>query len=366
MKKAMVILLLFSFVFGTLPAYAEEYYTIREVREQAAGGWHQRYTAHGREVTVDIDVVVPDVDSMPVQRVEFARLTPSFTEEETGWRIVCREEENVFVYETQVYPEEVSDKIKKVAEGVYANPNEFDRAYPSGTDLTLGEAIGIARDSFILAGLDPDEYLLDRPYELRTFGFYDVKTNEAVLGEYYLSFYQQLNGIPILCHSGVAYRERYPLYYNPRLAAITTGKDAYAIFVDKVKPSATIAEDVPLCAASKIIRSIENEIKDGHIRKVYELELGYILYDDPEYISDTGMTGHYYAVPAWRLNCLYLSSAKKELPDYEGTDVFERDTTEFASILINAQSGKMQEYRSDEKGKGIYQGFISWKDIPKK
>ena len=372
MKKTLSIFLFLIFAVGAMTGHAEEYYTIQQVREQAATGWHQSYTAHGRDVAVDIDLPTPDVDTMPVVKAEFAKMTPSFTEEETGWKIVCRVEDNVFAYETQTFPEAIPNKINKVPEAVYSNPREFDKAYPSGTDLTLGEAIDIIRSTFVPARLDASEYQLDRPYELRVFGFYDAKTDEPILpGEYYLSFYQLLNGIPILCHSGIAYRDRYPLYFNPDLRASITGSDAYSVVYNSVKPSETIADDVPLCAISKIISAIEAEIKDGHIRKVYELELGYILYDDPEYSMGGYSVGktfsaHYYAVPAWRLNCLYVSNAKKEIPDYEGTDVFERDITEFASIIIDAQTGEMQDYMSGAKDRGIYKGFISWEDVTNK
>ena len=367
MKKTLSIFLFLIFAVGAMTGHAEEYYTIQQVREQAATGWHQSYTAHGRDVAVDIDLPTPDVDTMPVVKAEFAKMTPSFTEEETGWKIVCRVEDNVFAYETQTFPEAIPNKINKVPEAVYSNPREFDKAYPSGTDLTLGEAIDIIRSTFVPARLDASEYQLDRPYELRVFGFYDAKTDEPILpGEYYLSFYQLLNGIPILCHSGRAYKERGDFYYDPRLAAVITGADAYAVYFDKIKSSETVTDDVPLCAVSKIISAIEAKIMDGHIRKVYELELGYVLYGDPEYAGSADILGHYYAAPAWRLNCLYVSNAKKEIPDYEGTDVFERDITEFASIIIDAQTGEMQDYMSGAKDRGIYKGFISWEDVTNK
>ena len=367
MKKAIAILLCLVFTMGTVSAFAEEYYTIEQIREQAAAGWRQSYTAHGRDVTVDIDLPTPDVDTMPVVKAEFAKMTPSFTEEETNWVIFCTAEENSLMYGTYTYPEAISGKIKKVPEAVYSNPSEFDKAYPSGTDLTLGEAIDIIRSTFVPADMDASEYQFDRPYELRVFGFYDAKTNKPILpGEYYLSFYQLLNGIPILCHSGRAYKERGDFYYDPRLAAVITGADAYAVYFDKIKSSETVTDDVPLCAVSKIISAIEAKIMDGHIRKVYELELGYVLYGDPEYAGSADILGHYYAAPAWRLNCLYVSNAKKEIPDYEGTDVFERDITEFASIIIDAQTGEMQDYMSGAKDRGIYKGFISWEDAAKK
>lgn len=38
----------------------------------------------------------------------------------------------------------------------------------------------------------------------------------------------------------------------------------------------SIAEDVPLRSFSKVVETIEEEIRAGHICKVYDLELGYM------------------------------------------------------------------------------------------
>ena len=48
-------------------AYAQEYYTLPEIREQAAQGWHETYTdKYGRVRQVDIDVEVFGEESAPV------------------------------------------------------------------------------------------------------------------------------------------------------------------------------------------------------------------------------------------------------------------------------------------------------------
>lgn len=71
-------------------------------------------------------------------------------------------------------------------------------------------------------------------------------------------------------------------------------------------------------------------------------------------------TAHYYAVPAWRLNCLYVSDAQAELPDLGGEDVFECDSLEYVTLVIDAQTGKMQDYTSTEKDRAYYKGFTPW------
>ena len=126
-----------------------------------------------------------------------------------------------------------------------------------------------------------------------------------------------------------------------------------------IKPDEKLVNEVPLCSFDTVIKAVEDEINAGHIRKVFQLDLGYALYDDPEYTKPVGAAGHYYAVPAWRLNCLYVPNAKKELPERDA-DVFECDTLESATILVNAQTGAMLDFMRTDKQRAAYPGFISW------
>ena len=50
----------------SMPAMAETnvYYSIADLKAQTADGWHQTYEAHGRTITVDVPVQVPDVEEL--------------------------------------------------------------------------------------------------------------------------------------------------------------------------------------------------------------------------------------------------------------------------------------------------------------
>ena len=65
-------------------ALAEEFYTINEVRQQAAAGWHETYEAYGRTIVADVEPEIPNATQIPIEKLEFARMTPRVTEEETG------------------------------------------------------------------------------------------------------------------------------------------------------------------------------------------------------------------------------------------------------------------------------------------
>ena len=64
-KTTMLLALLLALV--CTAASAQEYYTLPEIREQAAQGWHETYTdKYGRVRQVDIDVEVFGEESAPV------------------------------------------------------------------------------------------------------------------------------------------------------------------------------------------------------------------------------------------------------------------------------------------------------------
>ena len=104
MKKRVIVLLI-VLLFITVNGYAQEYYTINQLREQAAEGWHEIYEAYGREIVADIDITIPDVEQVPVEKLELARRESQIDEKEVGLNFVIRPEENVFGFYTSDFVE---------------------------------------------------------------------------------------------------------------------------------------------------------------------------------------------------------------------------------------------------------------------
>ena len=74
MKK---ISLFFGFILLTFlwtVSVAQEYFTLSEIREQSAKGWHKTYTdKYDRKTIVDIDVEVYGEDTAPVLKVGWGK-----------------------------------------------------------------------------------------------------------------------------------------------------------------------------------------------------------------------------------------------------------------------------------------------------
>ena len=96
----------------------------------------------------------------------------------------------------------------------------------------------------------------------------------------------------------------------------------------------------------------------------FGLKFGYLLYEDPEASSASAQTTHFYAVPVWQLDCLYLNNPRAELPEYGQDETGdEQNSLEYANLIINAQTGEAQDFMSEKEDRALYQGFLSWEDV---
>ena len=356
-----------------LSGFAQDYYTINELREQAADGWHQTYTSYGRDINVEVVSRLPSVHEMPVLQVEPAFQQPTVTQEETGWVINIADTGIISMIMND--PDAVrDDAVKNVkwkrASTWFYDSFSMDTAYACENELTLGEAIENLKGVLDKAGIESEQYLLTQPVSVDIDNDLSVSSGEALLpGSYAMVFLRQMHGIPILCHalSGVENPKDNELMFWPNMIYNIRSTDSFSVAVMTLKETGILSDDIPLCSYSKIINTAEMEILAGHIRKVFDMDLGYVLYNMPGIAREPGAewlkTAKFYAVPAWRMNCLYVSNPKKELHNYDGLDVPERGTTEYTTLIINAQTGEMQDYMNNRKGCADYTGFISWDEV---
>ena len=78
MKKSFVILLALMLTFVCAAASAQEYVSINEIFDQAqemGGWWKETFDTPNGELTVDVPIIVPDVETMPVLTLEGAKIS---------------------------------------------------------------------------------------------------------------------------------------------------------------------------------------------------------------------------------------------------------------------------------------------------
>lgn len=369
MKKLVTLFLTLTSIILPLSGYAQEYYTVQDIREQAQARWTQTYQTKWRDIPVDVQPFVPDAVAMPVLKVAPSFEKPTATEEETGWDIEVPDYLFLIIKEDTSAQEKLNKiKTKWISEWIYSS---FDsgRTY-ANSSMTLGEANEFLQNVLIKSGVDPKRFLLSKPAALNVSTYIDASTEQPVLpSSMRFDIYQQIRGIPILCHDTNCIHEPKDnmLIFNSTLLYTITDPNTFCLALGGLKETAILASDIPLCGFSEIIDTIQKEIMDGHIRKVFDIDLGYVLFNEPGVTREPGLewvkTAVFYAVPTWRINCLYVNDPKKELRNYEGKEVPERGTLEYSSLAINAQTGEIQDYMNNQDDSDDYIGFISWDEV---
>ena len=69
-----------------------EYLNIQEIREAAPARCQKSFETKWRNIEVDAEIVIPDVEQLPVVLVSGGATEPALTAEESGWdEVRCRD-----------------------------------------------------------------------------------------------------------------------------------------------------------------------------------------------------------------------------------------------------------------------------------
>ena len=102
MKTRIAMLMAIALLFGAM-AYAEDYVSISEIYEQAqlmGGVWQETFDTPNGEMIVDVPIIVPEVDAMPVLTLESAKISEElFNQIASGKKYGLKHE---LIYETEM------------------------------------------------------------------------------------------------------------------------------------------------------------------------------------------------------------------------------------------------------------------------
>ena len=388
MKKWFILGLSALFALQPLASPAEEAYcSISTLRAQAPAKWTQTFETQWRTVAVDAEILLPEVDAVPVITVGCDQRKPLLTAEQSGWDTVeSRDNGSLLLYNDEiVVPKKVDGKrINSTleAKGAWYAGYMPENTYVPLSDVSFGEICAQINSELTRFGYNPDDYMVDRPSRLwAQHWYYYGKKQDALPGQILIQAYQKMNGIPLLSHiwSAVCDHDngefRVDEYFELLTANLSVCYDAYAegitqIYIKAEKQNGVLAADVPLCPLDKVKTAVEVEIRAGRIRKVFELQFGYTLYNQPGLYRAKGDesvpydTLCYYAKPIWLVNCLYASSPTAKLRTYTEIENNgdERNSLNYRQLVVDAQTGEMVQ-ESNAKDRCAYKGFISWDDV---
>ena len=379
----------------TLALASGDMVSISELCQQveAMGRWTKIYEAHGRTIEVDVPIIVPEVNEFPVFSVEpyYAVYEQRLTRDgtmlekigEDGWCSVYAESnllsEEGIIGKARVL--DLDDFEQVVFDANYSSPRDEHNLntkytseffYPYGIEqadthaednpASLEDAVTNLEK--IIGYFYPEEpaVMVDR-VELRSRlhkvkGIDDYNLGDYVedypSGTYNLSIREMMDGIPIYTDIGSRlsldlasdkgkkgvndfWRKNVKIMRVRKNTFEFMNKSRFELNVVWLKRVNKIEKDVPLQNVDVIIKNLEKEIKQGKIRRIYALKLGYCVY-----FSDEGES-IYTVYPVWVCECDYTESAKEELKTSERIQD-NREQYYYKQLVINAQTGQIEPF----------------------
>ena len=388
----------------TLALASGDMVSISELRQQVEvmGRWTQTYDTPNGEVSVDIPIIVPEVENMPILQVS-AVMGKDVAEEKGLLKSVDQENAGAGIfYDDFDILSKLNADVDDAAMIFCANPKEIDLAFlqvsHNDPNSMRGGSWDYSSDYYYPNEMNPETLLAeenDQPmstandalavllqnYYGKENADYDVdyvevrgKVRKRVgrtkndLGAYkkdypkatyYISFRQKLEGIPIYAEIGHKMLTTNQTYVTQevalkcqRIRGIETNTleymDETSFILDTtwMREEKRIQEDVPLATLDEVIQALEKKIEEGYIRDIYALRLGYVCYPD-----DTS-PDIYALYPAWICDCIYANSPREQIMENIVTDAF-RENFRYEQILVDAQTCDIQEGWID-RDEGLY------------
>ena len=388
----------------TLALASGDMVSISELHQQVEmmGRWTKTYDTPNGEVSVDIPIIVPEVENVPILQVS-AVMGKDVAEEKGLLKSIDQENAGAGIFYDDF---DILSKLNVDVDGAAmifcANPKEIDLAFLQvNLDEPLAKRLGnwdyssdyyypnemnpeilfaeendqpLSAAEDVLAVLLQDyygsenaDYGVDyvevrgraRKRVGRTKNDLGAYKKDYPKGTYYISFRQKLEGIPIYLEIGHKMLTTNQTYVTQevalkcqRIRGIETNTleymDETSFILDTtwMREEKRIQEDVPLATLEDVMRALEKRIEEGYIRDIYALRLGYVCY-----LDDTS-PDIYALYPAWICDCIYANSPREQIMENIVTDAF-RENYRYEQILVDAQTCDIQEGWID-RDEGLY------------
>ena len=352
-------------------ALAEAVWHITDVRMQAEEGWHEKYESYGREITVDLPVNVPDVPLAPILRVIFPQTAsePAFMAKAksgakmyTGFESRLNDHVTWLSYQLPF----VLDEANGERMGTVTWPQsaraayDWDKPYADNNPLTVREAYMIALEK--AKAIFPDMEFSHTQFIGLEGRYYSKLSGEPLreMGGYRFRLRQILHGIPLLTAVNRVFTRPYMTkeYYDYDffIDARIVAEDAFHLYCAPIAEDAVVYEDVPLIGFDEIKAEYERLIMAGHIRQIYSLNLGYVLYDNPGAPGDS-----FILAPTWVARCEYYADRRDEATSFD-LDALYFEAGNYRAVLVNTQTGRAVDAEDDSELRGFCPAILTFED----
>jgi len=366
MKKCLLRLACAAALYLALPAGGlcqQEFVTASQMQADAASGWHQTYSAHGRTVDVSIDIDFPSVGAVPVLALRCASPDATRAPEPNAWTL----SRDRFYFELRKAQSPWDEGWYKQSVELPASQVDWQTPMTPENAIAPGQAYDIlmwqlnrAFPEDILDSLTPESVLarghLYR-YNRKTRTFGDVLDDSSL---YELRFTQQFHTIPIL------YAGQHALFVTSLsgealppscgLYAMILSEDSLSFSGCLLEEERVVLGDIPLASLDQILSQYEALIDAGRLREVRSLRFGYMLCVDPEREKLA------YAIPVWSLYGVLYDTAEQEMPVMPETEAM-KDTRPFRPVIVYAQSGELLDVNQVDPQRRCAPDMRSWEEV---
>ena len=259
---------------------------------------------------------------------------------DSAWKLDDGELDNIYAKNQTISAKGVVDKIKKMVQELY----------DESIDIELRRVDVVS--SFQMGKMISNEMISMGDYE-----FGDL----TGIGGYTIEAYPTLDGIPIITSANSGYietgknRDAFDaLYFSHPWIDTSYYSDDYmnVSFSNVFKVKKVISKNVELCGFDLIYNVLENYIDEGKIKKIYSINLGYVIYLDKneEYSDKKEKNGKqrdysdYLLVPTWVVMCSYSENdSNNDKANISSENDCERQDLNYQNIFIDAQTGKLHD-----------------------
>ena len=259
---------------------------------------------------------------------------------DSAWKLDDEELDNIYAQKQPISAGTVVDKIKMMVHELY----------DESIDIELRRVDVVS--SFQMGKMISNEMISMGDYE-----FGDL----TGIGGYAIEAYPTLDGIPIITSANSGYietgknRDAFDaLYFSCPWIDTSYYSDDYmnVSFSNVFKVKKVISKNVELCGFNLIYNVLENYIDEGKIKKIYSINLGYVIYLDKneEYSDKKEKNGKqrdysdYLLVPTWVVMCSYSENdSNNDKANISSENDCERQDLNYQNIFIDAQTGKLHD-----------------------
>ena len=411
-----------------MPALAmaqSEMVSISELRVQVEqmGRWTQSYKMQGQTIDVDVPIIVPEVEQMPIVTIEpwrpydeetwpphqkiietqelgggenpiflrcgdvglYSYLNPNSEQERTTrfyrFKYPMDDAENstskdyiqVRYNSSNVMLNANGKQLERTGKSYDYRALNPEGSYAEDSDVSMGEAEQCLRDILTYyygeAGADIEiDYVrvLDRGRDKAGKVY-----AQNPMGSYYFHFWQNICGIPLMNEADWMYQgivgndalaselERIALI-GQNWAEIMSCSDSYEVFATLVQPGQVMFDDVPLLSLEKVIQNLEKYIRREYAQKGYIQNIYSLKLGYVCCLMDEINEG-FVVYPMWRVECDYIKPNGVGYAVNTMSDDY-RNGFDFTNLYVNAQTGEVLSDKLTIKAQEVCPPIITWEE----